>query len=68
MKTIEMDYWIYIGVFAAAIAVYAMINVLMGKFSARRRMIWFAIVVLMPVVGPLVYLLNGKAIQASLRK
>lgn len=60
-----MSNWIYLGVFAAAIAIYAMINILMGQFSNNKKMLWFAIVVLIPVLGPLVYLFSRKAIEAN---
>lgn len=60
-----MNIWVYIGVFAVAVAVYAMINILLARFSNNKKMIWFAIVVLVPVIGPLVYLLSRKSIEAN---
>lgn len=60
-----MNIWIFIGVFAAAVAVYAMINILMARFSTNKKMLWFAIVVLIPLVGPLAYLFSRKSIEAS---
>lgn len=58
-----MDYWIYVGVFAVAVAVYAMINILMARFPNNKKMLWFAIVVLVPIVGPLAYLFSKKSIE-----
>ena len=52
-----MSNWIYLAVFAVAIAIYAMINILMVRFSTYKKMCWFAIVTLIPVLGPLVYFL-----------
>lgn len=60
-----MNIWVYIGVFAVAVAVYAMINILMARFSINKKMIWFAIVVLVPVVGPLIYLFSKRSIEKN---
>ncbi len=60
-----MNIWVYVSVFAAAIAIYAMINILMARFSTNKKMIWFAVVVLVPLLGPLIYLLNRKSIDAN---
>ncbi|WP_436516630.1 PLD nuclease N-terminal domain-containing protein [Ekhidna sp. To15] len=60
-----MDIWVYVGVFAVAVAVYAMINILMARFSTNKKMLWFAIVVLFPVVGPLMYLISRKSLEKS---
>ncbi|WP_462232884.1 PLD nuclease N-terminal domain-containing protein [Ekhidna sp.] len=60
-----MNIWVFVGVFAVAVAVYAMINILLARFSTNKKMLWFAIVVLVPVLGPLVYLFNRKNIGTS---
>ncbi len=64
-KLKAMNYWVYIGVFAVAVAVYSMINILMARFSLNKKMLWFAIVVLIPVLGPMIYLFSRKSIDAS---
>lgn len=63
-----MNIWVYVGVFAVAVAVYAMINILMARFSTNKKMLWFAIVVLVPVIGPLAYLFGRKSIETSSRE
>ncbi|MEO9872023.1 PLD nuclease N-terminal domain-containing protein [Ekhidna sp.] len=60
-----MSNWTYLAVFAAAIAVYSMINILMASFSINKKMVWFAIVALIPILGPLVYLFSKTAIEAN---
>ncbi|MEQ9468061.1 MAG: PLD nuclease N-terminal domain-containing protein [Ekhidna sp.] len=57
-----MDSWIIISIFAAAIAIYSMIDILQSRISLNRKMVWFAVVVIIPLIGPLVYLLKRKAI------
>jgi len=56
LKAIIMDYWIYIAIFAAAIAIFSMINVLLNRMSVSKKMFWFALVTLVPILGPLFYL------------
>ncbi|MCP4457359.1 MAG: hypothetical protein GY816_04940 [Cytophagales bacterium] len=46
---------ILVGVVTVAIAIYAMIMVAMSKMSNAKMMIWFAIVVLIPLIGPIAY-------------
>ena len=60
LKVIVMDQWLIISVFAAAVAVYAMVDILMIRMSYKKKAIWFAIVVLIPIVGPILYLLKKK--------
>lgn len=60
-----MNYWLYISLFAAAIAVYAMINILMTRMSNNKKMLWFVLVVVLPIVGPLIYLLKRKSIAGA---
>ena len=61
-KSRNMEYWLYISLFAAAVAVYAMINILMARMPNNKKMIWFAIVIIFPVIGPIIYLLRRKSI------
>jgi len=60
LKVNVMDQWLIISVFAAAVAVYAMVDILMIRMSYKKKAIWFAIVVLIPIVGPILYLLKKK--------
>lgn len=46
---------ILIGVVTVAIAIYAMIGVIMSNMTNQKKMIWFAIVVLLPLLGPILY-------------
>lgn len=46
---------ILIGVVTVAIAIYAMINVVMSTLPREKKMMWFAIVVLIPLIGPIAY-------------
>ncbi|MEQ6168810.1 PLD nuclease N-terminal domain-containing protein [Ekhidna sp. MALMAid0563] len=57
-----MNYWLYISLFAAAIAVFAMVNVLLARMSNNKKALWFTLVVIFPIVGPLIYLLKRKSI------
>ena len=60
-----MNYWIYLSIFAAAIAIFSMINILMNQMSFNKKMIWFAIVTLIPIIGPLIYLIRRNAYLGS---
>lgn len=60
LKVNVMDQWLIISVFAAAVAVYAMVDILMIRMSYKKKALWFAIVVLIPLVGPILYLLKKK--------
>ena len=62
LKIKAMNSWIIISIFAAAIAIYAMLDILRSRMKINRKMLWFAIVVIIPIIGPLVYLLKRKAI------
>ena len=57
-----MDYQLYLAILAAALAIHSMIDILMKSWPVKVRMIWFAIVVLLPVVGPLVYYIRRKSL------
>ena len=57
-----MNYWIFISVFAAAVAVYAMIDILRARIHNHRKMVWFAIIVIFPIVGPMIYLLKKRSL------
>lgn len=60
-----MNYWIYIATFAAAIAIFGMINVLLNRMGRHQKMVWFAIVTLVPIVGPLVYLWRRNSLSGK---
>jgi len=44
-----------IGLIAAAIAIYAMVDLSLKSYTLKVRMIWFPIVILIPIIGPLVF-------------
>lgn len=46
---------IMIGLIVVAIAIYAMISISMSGMTKEKKMIWFALVVLVPFVGPVLY-------------
>ncbi|GAB4230299.1 MAG: hypothetical protein Tsb0034_02130 [Ekhidna sp.] len=57
-----MNNWVYIALVAAALAIHAMIDVIMKRFDYGKKMMWFAIVVLIPLLGPLVYYVRRKSL------
>ena len=61
-----MNFWIMIfSVVVVAIALYTMIDVLRTRMTSTRKMVWFAIVVLLPVVGPAIYFYNRDSIATT---
>ncbi len=46
---------VVLAVVTVALAIFSMMNVAMSNMSKNRQMIWFAIVVLIPFVGPIMY-------------
>ena len=46
---------IIIGVVVVSLAIFAMVSISMSGMSKEKKMIWFAIVVLVPFIGPVVY-------------
>lgn len=61
-----MNFWIMIfSVVVVAIALYTMIDVLRTRMTSTRKMIWFAVVVLVPVLGPAIYFFNKESIATS---
>lgn len=51
-----MNIWVFISVIAVALAIYSMIDVLRVRIAVNKKMIWFALVVIVPILGPLVYM------------
>lgn len=62
-----MDYWIYFALAAAAIAIYAMVDISMRRFPLNRKLIWFPIVVLIPFFGPLAYYIKRKSMIRNIK-
>lgn len=60
-----MNSWIFIAIFGAALAVYAMMDILRAKITNRGKMIWFAVVVLIPILGAIIYLLKRPTIERA---
>jgi len=57
-----MDYYIYFALVAAAIAIYAMVDISMRNLPINQKMIWFPIAVLIPIIGPMAYFLRRRSI------
>jgi Na+-transporting NADH:ubiquinone oxidoreductase subunit NqrB len=49
---------IIIAVIAISIAIYAMVSISSSHMEKGRKMIWFALVVLIPLIGPAIYYLR----------
>lgn len=49
-----MEYAI-IGVIVVSIAIYAMIDIVNRSIRTKTKIIWFPIVVLIPLIGPVCY-------------
>ena len=49
-----------IALVGAAFAIWAMISVAQSKLDGKQKAIWFAVVILLPVLGPLIYWFNHK--------
>jgi len=44
-----------IGVVTVTLAIYAMISISIGSMTKEKKTAWFAIVVLIPLIGPILY-------------
>ena len=62
IKTTKMDTYLYFALIAAALAIYAMVDISMRRYPMEKKMLWFPIVVLVPLVGPIVYYARRKSI------
>ncbi len=47
--------WIIVGVIVVTVAIYAMVSISASNMEKSSKMMWFAIVVLIPFIGPLSY-------------
>lgn len=47
--------YVIVGIIAVSVAIYSMISISMSNMTKSKKMIWFAIVVLIPIVGPVTY-------------
>ena len=47
--------WIIFGIAVIILSIYAMISVLMSIMDNNRKILWFALVALLPIIGPLAY-------------
>jgi len=50
-------FWIVLGVVIVSLAIYAMVSISASHMERQKKIAWFAIVVLIPFVGPLAYFL-----------
>ena len=60
-----MNYQLYIATVAAALAIHSMIDILMKTWPVKVRIIWFALVVLLPILGPLAYYIRRKGLMET---
>lgn len=67
-KLNEMDNYIYFALVAAAMAIYAMVDITMRDFPLDKKMIWFPIAVLIPLIGPLAYFLKRRKIMENAKE
>ncbi|MEO9802164.1 MAG: PLD nuclease N-terminal domain-containing protein [Reichenbachiella sp.] len=44
-----------IALVAAAFAIWALVSIAQSKMNTNQKVIWFAIVILLPLLGPIVY-------------
>jgi hypothetical protein len=52
----DMDtIWIVFGIIVISLSIYAMISVVISKMDTNRKILWFIIVAMLPIVGPLAY-------------
>ena len=45
---------------AAAFAIWAMVDISKSSLNKNQKMGWFAVAILIPIVGPIVYFFVGK--------
>lgn len=60
-----MDYQLYLAILAAALSIHSMIDILMKSWPFKVWMPWFALVVLIPVIGPIIYYIKRKSLIES---
>lgn len=49
-----------IALVAAAFAIWALISVAQSKLKNDQKVIWFAVVILLPILGPIIYWFKNK--------
>jgi cytochrome bd-type quinol oxidase subunit 2 len=47
--------WILLGVVVVSLAIYAMVSISVSHMEKSKKMLWFAIAALLPLLGPLLY-------------
>ena len=60
-----MNYQLYLAILAAALSIHSMVDILMKSWPFRIWILWFALVVLIPVIGPLIYYAKRKSLIES---
>ncbi|MFY0628530.1 MAG: PLDc_N domain-containing protein [Reichenbachiella sp.] len=50
-----MDIYGFLAILASAVAIWAMVMVSQSDMPGNKKVLWFIIVVLIPILGPLVY-------------
>ncbi len=64
IKTKIMD-WLIIGIIGASIAIFAMVDLALRSYTRKIRVIWYPIVILLPIIGPLAYYFMRKSLSRS---
>lgn len=47
--------WIIFGIAIIILSLWAMMSVVISRMDNNRKMFWFALVALLPIIGPLAY-------------
>jgi hypothetical protein len=54
--------WLIIGLFGASIAIFALVDLARRPYKKNTRLFWFAIVILVPLIGPFAFFLIRKSL------
>ncbi|MEP1095618.1 MAG: PLDc N-terminal domain-containing protein [Cyclobacteriaceae bacterium] len=57
--------WLILGIVGAAIAIFAMVDLSLRSYTRKIRLIWYPIVILVPIIGPLAYYLIRKSLPVN---
>lgn len=49
-----------LAIIAVSLAIWAILDVIRASIAMNYRILWIALVILFPVVGPLIYFFKGK--------
>ena len=63
-----MNTQLYAALVAAALAIYAMVDLSMRRFPLKIKMVWFPIIILVPLLGPLLYYWRRRAMMQNINQ